>query len=261
MTDDGPEGGQDSKEFVNSLARGLSVLQSFGRDARRMTLSEVAERTSLNRAAARRSLLTLVELGFVATDGKYFELTPRVLTLGFAYLSSLEFWEAARPVLDAVSRDLEESCSAAVIDGSEIVYVARAAARHRLLSIALTIGTRLPAHATSMGQVLLAGLDQKALDRYFAAADLRRFTPTTLTARAEIEARLAAVRAAGHVTVDQEFEIGLRSIAVPIRRRDGSVAAALNVSTHAARCDLGQMEERFLPRLRQAADELSRILG
>lgn len=254
------EGGERG-EFVASFARGLSVIQSFGPDSRRMTLAEVAERTGLNRATARRFLLTLLELGLVAYDGKYFELTPKILSLGYAYLSSLEFWDAANPYLAEITRVLQESCSAAVLDGPDIVYVARSAARHRLVSVGLHVGARLPAHAASMGQVLLAELDPAALADYFATARLQRFTDATLVDRAALERRFDQVRAQGYALVSEELEVGLRAIAVPVRDRRGRSIASLNISAHAARISSAEMVERFLPKLQEAAERIARMTG
>jgi IclR family pca regulon transcriptional regulator len=251
---------QESGDFVASFARGLSVIRSFGADHRRQTLSDVADRTGLTRATARRFLITLSELGLARSDGKHFELTPAVLELGYAYLSSLDVWEAVQPSLDAVSRDLDESCSAAVLEETEIVYIARSASRHRILSIGLRVGTRLPAHATSMGQVLLAGLEVAPLARYLRGVTLTRYTPQTLTRKQDIEARLEQVRSEGYALCDQELEHGLRSLAVPVFNRRGDVVAAINVSTQAGRTSVDQMLEKFLPRLKLAAVEVAQAV-
>jgi IclR family pca regulon transcriptional regulator len=247
-------------EFVTSFARGLDVIRSFGPDHRRQTLTEVAERTGLTRATARRFLLTLAELGLARSDGKYFELTPAVLDLGHAYLSSLNVWDALQPSLDAVSRDLDESCSAAVLSGTEVIYIARAASRHRILSIGLRVGTRLPAHATSMGQVLMAHSEPGVLAVYFRQADLRSFTSRTLASRDDLKARLAAVKTQGYAVCDQELEEGLRSIAVPVVNRRGSTIAAINVSSQAARTSIEHMLRVFLPRLKEAAKEINQAI-
>jgi IclR family pca regulon transcriptional regulator len=247
-------------EFVASFARGLEVIRSFGPDHRRQTLTEVADRTGLTRATARRFLLTLAELGLARSDGKYFELTPAVLDLGHAYLSSLNVWDALQPSLDAVSRDLDESCSAAVLSGTEIIYIARAASRHRILSIGLRVGTRLPAHATSMGQALIAHAEPATLAAYFRETKLQSFTSHTLAKRGDLEARLAAVRAQGYAVCDQELEEGLRSIAVPIFNRRGSTLAAINVSSQAARTSVEHMLRVFLPRLKAAAREINQAI-
>lgn len=247
-------------EFVASFARGLDVIRSFGADRRSQTLTEVAERTGLTRATARRFLLTLAELGLARSDGKYFELTPAVLDLGHAYLSSLNVWDALQPSLDAVSRDLDESSSAAVLSGTEIIYIARAASRHRILSIGLRVGTRLPAHATSMGQVLIAHGEPAATSAYFRSVKLRSFTARTLATREALSARLDLVRQQGYAVCDQELEEGLRSIAVPVLSRRGTTLAAINVSSQAARTSTEHMLAVFLPRLREAAAEINQAI-
>lgn len=246
----------DGSSFVASLAKGLAVIRCFGADARRLTLSDVAERTGFSRATARRFLLTLTRLGYAIHDGRYFELTPKVLTLGHAYLSSLGFWETARPCLDAVTRATRESCSLAILDGSEVVYVARSAAPHRIMSVGLYVGARLPAHATSMGQVLLAALAPAELSGWLARHDLRAHTRRTLDRPEALRARLAAVREHGYALVDQELEAGLRSIAVPVRDGAGQVIAAMNVSAHSVRVTRTHLVRAFLPHLRCAAARL-----
>lgn len=250
----------DSPDYVASLARGVAVIKAFGRQHRRLTLSEVAASAGLSRAAARRFLLTLCALGYARGDGKQFELTPRLLEIGYAYLASLEFWELLQPALEEVTRRLNESSSAAVLDGDEIVYVARSASRQRLIAVALAVGARLPAHATSMGQVLLAGLPPDELERYFKAARPQRFTAKTRVGRREIEARLEEVRRQGYALADQELEEGLRSIAVPLRDRAGQTVAAINVSAHAARVPAKALVQDYLPTLRRAAETTERLL-
>ena len=246
-----------SGDFVTSLARGLAVIQSFSTDANRMTLTEVAERTDLTRAAARRFLLTLHTLGFVTYDGKYFGLTPRVLSLGYAYLSSLDFWEATRPYLEEVTHALNESCSAAVLDGSDVVYVARSAAKHRLMSVMLRVGTRLPAHATSMGQVLLSGLNEREWQRYWRETELTRHTARTITDMDTLLARIRATREHGYALVDQELEEGLRSLAVPVFDSKGELRAAINISCQAARISKAAILRDYLPHLKCAAGKIS----
>lgn len=252
----------DSPEFVASFARGISVIRAFGPGATRLTLSDVAETTGLTRAAARRFLLTLVALGYARSDGKYFELTPAVLEIGYAYLASLDIWESVQPYLRGVTEQLHESCSAAVLEGDEVVYVARSAVNRRVLSINLAVGTRLPAHATAMGQVLLAGLEPAALTRYLKAATLAAYTEKTTTDPAALRARLDGIRAQGYALADQELESGLRSLAVPLHNRDGRVIAAINVSAPAAQVPAEVMIATYLPVLRDAAsrcDQVSRL--
>lgn len=224
-----------------------------------MTLTEVATATGLTRAAARRFLLTLRELGYVASQGRRFRLTPRVLELGYAFLSSLRLPEIAQPYLENVSRAINESCSICVLDRTEIVYVARCAAE-RIMSVTLSVGTRLPAHATSMGRVLLAGLPPEELDDYLRGVTLRSFTPKTVTDEVRLRRILAKVSERGYAFVDQELELGLLSIAVPLRNGHGRVSAAVNVSAHAGRITRVHMEKEYLPHLREAASEIERSL-
>lgn len=232
---DRPPPGDD---FVQALARGLDVITAFDRDHGSMTLSAVAERAGLSRATARRLLKTLAELGYVRFDGKEFTLTPSVLRLGTAYLSGLGLPEVAQPHLERLSAVLNESTSAAVLDGTEIVYVARVATR-RLMNVGITVGTRFPAYATSMGRVLLAALDENQLTTYFSEADLRPLTPFTRHDESGIREAVEQARAQGWAEVDQELEIGLRSLAAPVTGAGQATVAAVNVSTTAggARAD------------------------
>jgi IclR family pca regulon transcriptional regulator len=220
-------------DFVQALARGLDVITAFDRDHRSLTLSAAAARTELSRATARRLLKTLVELGYVRFDGREFALTPQILRLGTAYLSGLGLPDIAQPHLEKLSTLLNESTSAAVLDGTEIVYVARVATR-KLMNVGITVGTRFPAHATSMGRVLLAGLDETRLAAYFQTADLQALTPLTRHTETAVREAITQVRRQGWAEVDQELELGLRSLAAPIIGADGSTIAAINVSMAAA---------------------------
>lgn len=216
-------------QFVQSLARGLEVIVAFDADHPEMTLAQVAQRTGYSRATARRFLHTLVELGYMRTDGKSFALTPQVLGLGTAYLSGLGLPQIAQPHLEALSAQVGESTSVAVLDGTDIVYVARVATR-RIMSVGIAVGTRFPAYATSMGRVLLAALDDAALDAVLDRTDLRPLTPRTIHEPAELRRELERVRAQGWALVDQELERGLTSMAAPILDGRGTAVAALNVS-------------------------------
>ncbi|GAA5042326.1 IclR family pca regulon transcriptional regulator [Thermocatellispora tengchongensis] len=233
-------------DYVQSLARGLAVIRAFSAETPELTLSEVARETGLTRAAARRFLLTLTELGYVRTDGRLFALSPRILELGYAYLSSLSLPEVAEPHLERLVAEVHESASVAVLDGDHIVYVARVATS-RIMRVTISIGTRFPAHCTSMGRVLLAWMP--GLDAYLESAGLRRMTARTITSPAALSAELARVRAQGWAMVDQELEEGLRSIAAPIRDRSGKVVAAVNISTHASRTSLDSARRDLLPPL------------
>ncbi|NLD86340.1 MAG: IclR family transcriptional regulator [Actinomycetales bacterium] len=249
-----------SPDFVQSLARGLSVITAFDADNPRQTLSEVSRVTGLTRATARRFLHTLVELGYVDTAGSVFWLTPRVLDLGYSYLSSMPLSELAQPHLEKLSAGLDESSSVAVLDGADIVYVGRVQVR-RIMNIGITIGTRFPAFATSMGRVLLAALPQDELDAYLSSTDMQAITPRGLADEAALRAELDAVSQRGWALVDQELEPGLRSIAAPVRDRDGRVVAALNVSTHAARYSVDELREKIVPVILSAARALSTDLA
>ena len=247
------------RDFSTSLARGLRVITAFDRDNDEMTLSEVARRADMTRAAARRYLLTLCELGYVTGDGKYFRLTPRVLDLGFAFLTSMHIWERAQPFMEQVTEQVNESCSISVLDGRDIVYVARVPTK-RIMSVALGIGSRLPAFCTSMGRVLLASLRPAELDAFFEQADFVARTSYTVTEPARLRELIAEVRQNGHALVDQELEVGLRSIAVPIRNQAGRVLGAMNVSGHASRTSADDLRQRVLPPLLTAAEGIRSAL-
>ncbi len=242
-------------EVVQSLARGLSVIRAFDADNPELTLSDVARRTDLTRAAARRFLRTLVSLGYVRTDGKLFALTPRVLELGYGYLSSLSLPEVVQPHLERLSREVDESVSAAVLDGSDVVYVARVPTR-RIMSVRITIGTRFPAYATSMGRVLLAGMPRFERDAAVEASALEALTERTVTDPAALAKELDRVAEQGWSIVDGELEDGLRSVAVPLHDRRGAVVAAINVSTSATRDTVDRVREVYLPPLRAAAVQI-----
>ena len=239
---------QGSRELVQSLARGLSVIRAFDATHPVLTLSEVAQRAEMTRAAARRFLHTLVELGYVRESGRDFALTPRVLELGHSYLSALSLPDIVHPHLERLSRQVDESVSAAVLDGSDIVYISRVPTR-RIMSVGITIGTRFPAHATSMGRVLLAHAEEpgEAL-----TGSLARVTPTTVTDPRALARELERIREQGYALVDGELEEGVRSVAAPIRGRGGRVVAAVNVSTAASRVDLDRLTGEHLPALREA---------
>jgi IclR family transcriptional regulator, pca regulon regulatory protein len=238
---------------VQSLERGLAVIRAFDAEHRELTLSEVARATGLTRAAARRFLLTLVRLGYVHAAGGRFSLRPRVLELGFAYLSSLSLPEVAQPHMEQLVAKINESSSISVLDDTDIVYVARVPTR-RIMSITLAVGTRLPAYATSMGRVLLAALPEAELEERLARVDLRPLTKRTVTDRDELRRVLAGVRRQGYAVVDQELEEGLRSGAVPIRDASGQVVAALNVSVHASRTSMQALRSDFLRPALEAAE-------
>jgi IclR family pca regulon transcriptional regulator len=241
--------------FVQSLERGLAVIRAFDAEHPELTLSDVARATGLTRAAARRFLLTLCDLGYVRSDGRLFALTARVLELGYAYLSALSLPEVAEPHLEALVARVRESSSMSVLDGDDIVYVARVPTS-RIMRVAINVGTRFPAYATSMGRVQLAGLSDEDLTAYLERVDLKRLTSHTLATEAELRGELARIRAQGWALVDQELEEGLRSVAVPIRDRDGAVVAAVNVSAHASRATKDIVRKTLLPPLLETASAI-----
>jgi IclR family pca regulon transcriptional regulator len=242
-------------EFIQSLARGLSVIRCFDAEHPELTLSEVANLTGLTRATARRLLLTLGELGYVSSNSRHFSLTPRVLDIGYAYLSSLNVQQIAQPFLEALSERVNESVSVTVLDEADIIYVARVPTT-RIMTISLGLGSRLPAHCTSMGRVLLAELTPDEL-RAVLPDQLAPRTDRTIRTRDELESVLDQVRRQGWALVDEELERGVRSIAAPLRDSTGRAVAAMNVSTHAGRTTVPEIHEHFLPALVATAREIS----
>ncbi|TWI58318.1 IclR family transcriptional regulator [Pseudomonas duriflava] len=243
--------------FMTSLARGLAVIHAFQERKRHLTIAQISHRTEIPRAAVRRCLHTLMKLGYVTTDGRTYSLLPKVLTLGHAYLSSTPMALTAQPILDRLSEQLHEACSVATLEGDEVLYIARSATPLRLISVDLSVGSRLPAYCTSMGRILLAALDDAALSDYLERADLQIKTSRTLHTPETLLPCLAQIRRQGWCIVDQELEVGLRSLAVPILDASGQVMAAMNVGTHASRITRQELESRFLPLLLKASQELS----
>lgn len=248
------------REFVQGLQRGFAVIKAFSAEARHLTVAEVAARTALTRAVARRYLLTLQEMGYVVQHGGKFTLTPRILDLGFTYLSTIDIPNVALPVMTELADTLRESCSVAVLDGSDCVYVARVPAK-RIMSINLVVGSRLPAYATSMGKVLLAYLSPSMLDEYFATTSLQQLTNRTITDERALRKTLQQVRERGWAFADQESEDGVRTVAVPLYDVGMQVQAAMNVSGHASRVSMKELKTRYLPLLQEAAATISRALG
>jgi IclR family pca regulon transcriptional regulator len=245
---------------VQSLERGLAVIRAFDARHSELTLSEVARICDLTRAAARRFLLTLADLGYVRTDGRLFSLTPRVLELGYAFLSSLSLPEVAEPHLERLVAETRESSSVSVLDGDDIVYVARVPTS-RIMTVAINVGTRFPAYATSMGRVLLAALPDDELESYLGRVRLERLAKRTLSTPAALRTELREVRSQGYAIVDQELEEGLRAIAAPIRDRTGTVVGAVNVSVQAARASVDSMRRELLPRLLAATARIDADLA
>jgi IclR family pca regulon transcriptional regulator len=245
-----------SQTYVKSLERGLAVIRAFDAEHTEMRLSEVAEATGLTRAATRRFLLTLVELGYVRQDEDRFSLRPRVLDLGYSYLSGLSFQEIAQPHMETLVREVNESSSISVLDDLDVVYVVRVPTR-RIMTITLAVGTRLPAYATSMGRVLLASLPPEELEARLQRVELEALTPHTVRTKKALREEIERVRAEGFATVDQELEEGLRSAAVPITSAAGKVAA-LNVSVHASRTGMDELRESFVPKVLETARAIER---
>jgi IclR family transcriptional regulator, pca regulon regulatory protein len=247
------------KSMMAALAKGLAVIEVFGADRPKLTIAEVARLADMERATARRCLLTLVRLGYAAHDGKFFALLPRIMRLGHAYLATTPLPALVQPFLERLSADVSESASVSILDGAEILYVARAVQR-RVVSINLGVGSRLPAYCASMGRVLLAALPVGEAEALLTSTERSRLTEHTLTGIDELMGELARVRAAGYAIVDQELEIGLRSVAVPILRADGTVVAALNVGAQASRLSVADIERALLPRMRAIQAELRSLL-
>lgn len=241
-------------EFVTAFARGLDVIQSFDKNDASMTLSEIANKARLSRATTRRMLFTLEDLGYVRSDGRNFSLRPRVLSLGYSYLASQPVVELALPTMKEVVDQLGESCSLSVLDGQDVVYIARVPPKH-LMTIPVNVGTRLPAYVTSTGRVLLAALPTEDLERYLATVKIERFTKFTTT-KERLPSLIDEARDKGYSLADQEMEEGLRALAVPIRSQRGEVIAGINVSAHAMRANKAKMLKSYLPVLRKAAEEI-----
>lgn len=246
--------GVDKADMLGGLARGLAVIEAFNPQRPKASIADIARATGLTRAAARRCLLTLQELGYAEFDGKFFSLTPRVLRLGGAYLSSTPLPDILQPELEAVREAVHESCSAAILDGADVIYVARSAAK-RIMSVSLGVGSRLPAHCTSLGRALLSALPDSRLEAFLA-----QLQPPSLGEHTR--AAVLASRAAGYALVNEELEPGLRSVAMPVRDMRGRCVAAINIGAHAGRATDDVVEEQFLPALRRAVARLAeRIPG
>jgi IclR family transcriptional regulator, pca regulon regulatory protein len=256
LTRDDTSSRPDDKEFMATLAKGLAVLGCFGKQRPAMTLSEAAIAANVSRATARRILRTLVELGYVEQHGRQFSLSPNILQLGFAYLATQSWIERALPLMKDLSERLGESCSAAILQGSEVVYVARVPTR-RIMSVAISVGSRLPAFHTAIGRVQLGFLDPSEIWRRLKSLRIEPFTPSTITDLQALCDRIRDDHEQGFSIVDEELERGLRSLAVPVVDRQNQVVAALNLSTHSMRTTRNEMREKFLPELRAIAAQIS----
>jgi IclR family pca regulon transcriptional regulator len=246
-------------ELMGGFAKGLSVIEAFGQSHERLTISEAARLTGLDRATARRCLLTLVDAGYASHDGKFFALTPRILRLGYAYLSATPLPRQLQFFLEELSEATQESCSAAILDGTEIVYIARASQR-RVMSVGLSVGSRLPAYCASMGRVLLAALPDEQMLDILRRTDRKALTPKTLTSVEALAEEIARVRQQGYALINEELELGLRSIAVPILDSSGRTVSALNTGVQAGRASCKHMIQNFLPRLLELQKTLANIL-
>lgn len=246
-------------DIIGSLAKGLRVLECFDAERPRLAIVDVAEATGLDRATARRCLLTLYDAGYAEYDGKFFSLTPRVLRLGMGALATLPLPHIVQPWLDQLSEQIGQSCSVSILDEFDIVYIARAAQR-RVMSIGLMPGSRLPAHCTSMGRVLLSTLPQEELRNLIDAADLTPRTPNSITDPDLIQAEITLVGKQGYCVIDQEVELGLRSIAVPVYNALGKIVAALNIGMAAVQNEPNDLIDQYLADLLKVQDGLRRVL-
>jgi len=245
------------RDYVNSLARGLEVIRAFTRKQPRMTLSEISRATGMTRATVRRFVLTLVREGYAETDGKFFGLKPKVLELGYAALSSLTFVDVAQPIIVQLAYRLKESVFVAVLDDLDVVYVASATPPKRYVSISVNVGSRAPAHAVSTGRVMIGALPEKELLEYFDKVTLTKLTPNTVTSKLRLRGLIEESQVKGWSIVDQELEIGLRSISVPVRDKGGVVVAALNVACPSSRIDQDDMRLRILPELQASSRSIT----
>ncbi|MCR8923872.1 MAG: IclR family transcriptional regulator domain-containing protein [Cellvibrionaceae bacterium] len=258
MPEESNQSGSSDKDFLATFARGLDVIKSFDAESPSMTLTDLAKKNGLSRASARRFLLTLQKLGYVSNDDKHFKLTAKILDLGYSYLSSLNFTEIITPYMEGVAHQLRESCSANVLDGQDIVYIARIP-RRGLIHINLQIGARLPAYATSSGRVLLSGLPTERLETFIKDTSFEALTPSTMGPE-ELYIELQNVKQQGYAIVDQELELGMRAVAVPVYDRRKQVRFAMNVSTHVSSHSVEQIKDEFVPVMQEAAQKMSDVL-
>ena len=256
LTREGTASRPDDKEFMATLAKGLAVLGCFGRQRPAMTLSEAALAANVSRATARRILRTLAELGYVEQRGRQFSLSPNILQLGFAYLATQNWIERAVPLMKELSERVGESCSAAILQGTEVVYVARVPTR-RIMSVGISVGSRLPAFHTALGRVQLGFLEDAEIWRRLKSVRIEPYTPYTIIDVQALYERIHADNEQGFSIVDEELEQGLRAMAVAVVDRAGQAVGAINLSTHATRITRNEMRERFLPELKRVAEQLA----
>jgi len=251
---------EGNPDFVLSLARGLRVIETFEGHTDGQSVSDVARRTGLSRAAVRRSLMTLQILGYAESNGAIYRITTRALRLGFSYLSSASLPALAQPVIERITELVHESSSVSVLDGNEIVYIARSTSK-RVMSVGLSVGSRLPAYCTSMGRILLAALADEDLSAYLKRVEVKALTPKTITDKELLREIVVRIRSDKFAITDEELEMGLRSIAVPVYSRNGRAIAAMNIGVHAARVSAAEMIHRFLPILQENARALGQVLA
>lgn len=245
----------DSESFVRTFARGIAVIEAMGRGTPRQTLGEIADEVGLPRTAVRRFLLTLIDLSFVKTDGKHYWLTPRVLRLGLSYLGTLPYWREAQLALEELCARTRQSCALSVLDGEEIVYIQRQHTK-RILPMSPSLGSRLPAHAVSMGRVMLAGLPDDELNGYLETVTLKRLTSATVMDKDVLRERILAARNDGYAWINGELDDSICGLAVPVRDKDGQTIAAVNVSLPTGQFDQETAIQQYLAELRHAASQL-----
>lgn len=249
----------DDRELVAGCIKGLNVIEAFDAANPRLTVAKTAQLTGLTRAASRRYLLTLQKYGYVESDGKFFNLAPRVLRVGYSYLASIPLPELAQPVLNKMRDKTREAVSVAILDGNEIVFIARAVPQ-RIMAVRTNVGTRFPAHCTAMGRVLLSALPDAELQRLLKGAKLKKLTPATITDSGKLRAAISRVRERGYAIVNEELEIGLRTIAVPLRNFHGAITAAMSISVQSATMTPAEMERELLPLLLESSRALPAVL-
>lgn len=247
------------RDFIAGLEKGLAVIEAFDQEQTRLSMTEVAQRTGLTRAAARRYLLTLTQLGYMSYDGRMFSITPKVLRLGQSYLHSARLPRIVHPQLHKLAHALQEASAAGVLDANDVICISATTAG-RVVSATLQPGTRVPAYCTANGRVLLSGLAQEQVDHWLERQTLEALTPYTVTSKERLRIEIARARAQGFAAVDQELELGLRTISVPLKNLRGDNVAALNVSVHAARMSMNELQERCLPALLQAQAQIRNLL-
>lgn len=252
---------QQDPELIAGLAKGLAVIEVFDENAQKLTISQVAERVGLERATARRSLLTLVKLGYAEYDGKFFSLTPRMLRLGYAYLSSTPFISIVQPLLEELSRKIGATCAVAKIDGTEIVYLGRAVVPSKILDVSRNVGGRLPAYCASLGRVIVASWPEEQARALFKSTDRPKLTPKTINTISGLMAELEKIRHDGYSMNDEETAIGLCSIAVPVIDGTGKVVAGINVGVRSSHASVDRMIKEFLPELLKVQARLRHLIA